>query len=259
MKKKISEYLKTLEKISAQAQHDIASAPEGNLRAVKHGKTVQFFCRYNGHKDSGVYLKRTDIISRLAQKHYAACVLRSIENQIKACSVFLDYHNPEKIYNVYDNLNPLMKGYVKPYVISDKSYAEKWQNEKYNKSLKEFSEEEYFTSKNERVRSKSEMIIAETLKRFNVPYRYEQCYRLSSGEVVSPDFTVLNVRTREEFIIEHFGMMDSQNYRDSFFWKLTNYSKAGIIPGKNMIMLFEDGKHPLNAIYLEMVIRQFLL
>ena len=69
----------------------------------------------------------------------------------------------------------------------------------------------------ERVRSKSEVIIADTLARHGVPYRYEYPLKLKSGRdgafrTIHPDFLCLNVRTRAEFYWEHFGLMDDPDY-----------------------------------------------
>ena len=66
---------------------------------------------------------------------------------------------------------------------------------------KGFGEEdntEYYTYKGERVRSKSEMIIANELFRNNIPYKYELPIELENWNkkvTIYPDFTVLNKRT----------------------------------------------------------------
>ncbi|MBQ9321830.1 MAG: hypothetical protein IJ239_05705, partial [Eubacterium sp.] len=71
-------------------------------------------------------------------------------------------------------------------------YIRNWLDIQYPK--KGFSEEgpEFYTSKGERVRSKSEVIIADTLARMGVPYRYEFPIRFSGTGTFHPDFTVLN-------------------------------------------------------------------
>ena len=66
----------------------------------------------------------------------------------------------------------------------------------------------FYTSKGERVRSKSEVIIADVLNREGVPYRYEYPIYIKGIGKIYPDFTVLNIGIRKEMIWDHFGMMD---------------------------------------------------
>ena len=68
------------------------------------------------------------------------------------------------------------------------------------------------TAKGEYVSSKSEKIIADTLTKNNINYVYELPLRLKGYGTVKPDFTVLNKRTRQEYVWEHFGMMDGNVY-----------------------------------------------
>jgi len=70
--------------------------------------------------------------------------------------------------------------------------------------------------KKEKVRSKSEVIIADRLFINAIPYEYERglivkipkTAECPETEMVwNPDFRVLNVRTGKEYIWEHFGRM----------------------------------------------------
>ena len=67
-----------------------------------------------------------------------------------------------------------------------------------------------FSENGERVRSKSEVIIADILKNNGIPYRYE--YPVLINRNIHPDFCCLNVRTRKEYFWEHFGKMDDIEY-----------------------------------------------
>ncbi len=51
----------------------------------------------------------------------------------------------------------------------------------------------------EKVRSKSEAFIADTLYEFGIPYRYEYLVRMVNGELRYPDFTLLKVRTEKRY------------------------------------------------------------
>ena len=114
---------------------------------------------------------------------------------------------------------------------------------------------EYYTDNGERVRSKSEIIIANKLYRYNIPYRYECPLQLQSGVITHPDFTCLNVSTRQEYIWEHFGIMDNAEYACNAIRKINDYANSGYILGKNFIATFETSNTPINANYIDDIIR----
>ena len=121
---------------------------------------------------------------------------------------------------------------------------------------------EYLTARGERVRSKSEIIIADTLFRLKIPYRYEYPLNLKNtkGEKLTlyPDFTCLNLRTRREFYWEHFGMMDNSEYSENVVQKLHLYEQNGIIPGKNLIITMETSTIPINTKQIELLAKSYL-
>ena len=123
---------------------------------------------------------------------------------------------------------------------------EKWQTAPY--IGKEFLEgtKEFYTENGERVRSKSEVIIANMLKKNHIPYRYE-CPLCPDGKTtIYPDFTILNVRTRKELYLEHLGMLDDTSYRKDAMKRINFYEKYGIFVGEKLILSFETSSEPLN-------------
>ena len=72
-----------------------------------------------------------------------------------------------------------------------------------------------------------------------IPYRYEAEVQLSNGKIKYPDFTLLNIRTREVIYHEHLGLMDDENYRKVNLIKLDEYRRNGIYLGKNLIITYE--------------------
>ena len=115
-----------------------------------------------------------------------------------------------------------------------------------------------FTTNGERVRSKSEVLIADTLKRFGIPYRYEYPLRLKNGITVHPDFLCLNVRTRQEFYWEHFGMMTTPDYAQKAIHKLQQYSDNHLLPAIKLIITMETATSTLNLKYIEQQIKTYL-
>jgi len=109
------------------------------------------------------------------------------------------------------------------------------------------------------VRSKSEKIIADTLERRGIPYRYEAPLILQDGVTVYPDFSLLNVRRRKEYIWEHLGMMDNEDYARSAVTKLNSYINSGFFPGEQLILTMESQKTPLGTKTIERMIERYLI
>ena len=86
------------------------------------------------------------------------------------------------------------------------------------------------TTRGELVRSKSEVIIANILDGFGVPYSYEQPFMAPDGSVRYPDFTVDDAESGRRLLIEHLGMMDRPDYVFRWSAKERWYRDAGVMP-----------------------------
>lgn len=91
--------------------------------------------------------------------------------------------------------------------MDDSTYVKMWEAVTY-KGLEFDAEDktEFYTKRGERVRSKSEILIANTLNDNNIPYRYECPVEVDIGKKLYPDFMVLNRKQRKEFYWEHLGI-----------------------------------------------------
>ena len=172
-----------------------------------------------------------------------------------------DYCRPESLYQ---KLHPARKCLIEPIILSREDYIEKWQNEPYD--LWKINDDDVkcqiLTEKGERVRSKSEKIIADSLNRYNIPYKYEYPLRLMDGNRIvtrRPDFVVLNTVTFEEKIIEHLGMMGEESYYRNNMSKISIYEKNGYLIGKKLIILHETADKPLDTSVMKAYIEEYLL
>ena len=95
----------------------------------------------------------------------------------------------------------------------------------------------YTTLRGERVRSKSEAIIADALYRHRIAYTYEK--PLIPDDRYHIDFTIENNIHGFPIYWEHFGVMNNSSYVKSFLEKKAYYSTLGIIENKNLIATFE--------------------
>lgn len=240
--------------------------PSGVLKAVKYhreeGDYFQYYCRDNGLDSTGRYLKKEDLglAKQLAQKEYYEKALKVAEKERELISRFLQRSDEDALLKVYTEMSEGKRILVEPYVLPDDEYARRWQAKPFVGG--KFGEDDpaYYTKRGDRVRSKSEQIIADRLFDAGIPYRYEYPFtyeRFGEKKQIFTDFTALNPRTRNVYRWEHFGRMDDPNYRRTFFWKQSIYSQNNCIPGVGIIFTFEDNDNPLDARYVDKIIEKY--
>ena len=141
------------------------------------------------------------------------------------------WRNVVEYYYVEQNKKPTDNGrYMKKNEIGlvrkivqrdyDEEYAKRWQELEYTGKAFADDAPEIITERGERVRSKSEKIIADKLYMLGIPYRYEYPLVLEGNITIYPDFAILRMPQREEVYLEHFGMMDDEDYVENVLMKL---------------------------------------
>ena len=109
------------------------------------------------------------------------------------------------------------------------------------------------------MRSKSEVIIADTLTSMGVPYRYECGLMLEDGRMIFPDFTILRMSDRKILYLEHLGMMDDMQYSLSAVDRINLYEKNGYFPGDKLFLTFESSRRPIDRRILKEMCNRFFL
>ena len=200
IKKLLKERENQLQQLKKEKEKALVKAPDGSLRLCKHGNKTQYYYRNNPKDFNGVYIKEKDLdlARQLAQKDYDKKVLGAVEQEMRAINKYLTSYPKECAEEIYESLHVERQKIIVPIKETDEEYIRKWQEERYQG--KEFHEDtpELYTQKGERVRSKSELIIADMLNKAGVPYKYEYPLRLNGLGRIYPDFTVLNIKKREE-------------------------------------------------------------
>ncbi len=236
------------------------------LQVLNHGEHIRYVIMkktVNGDGTVGkkrIYAnkKMRGEVIRLAQRDYDRVLYKRVNDEIEIFSNVLKMWAP--VEQVFQEFKETRKMYVKPIVQSKENFVEEWCSKKYEGLP--FSPEdtsEFYTAKGERVRSKSEVMIADTLYRHDIPYKYECPITLQNGRTKYPDFTVLNVRTRREYIWEHLGMMTDSEYVEANLKKLKDYERNGIMHGKQLILTMESHGYPLSTKSIEKIIETFLV
>ena len=225
-----------------------------------HGKP-KYYIRSSPSDRSGTYVRKEDLplAAAIAQRDYDARLKEVAERELRAirelCATW-DAGAPE---DVYDALAPARRSLVVPRLLTDEEYARRWLSKPY--TPKGFRDDApiYRSAKGQRVRSKSEALILDVYDSYGIPVKYECPLRLSSGRTIHPDVTALNIRLREEFIHEHFGLADDPQYMDRNVARLNELMLDGWIPGVNMIVTFETRETPLDVDVLRTLIEAYLL
>lgn len=254
----ISNELKSLKAIAQKANKALKDAPDGALVFCHKNGSVQYYHRLKSNRDSthGTYIRKKNraVAEKLAQAEYNRAVLKTTESQIKLLKGFVDHYIPDSIQKVYLNMPLEKQKLIKPYVPTNEQYAQQWVSQKY--SGLQFNQEAavFLTESGEKVRSKSEKMIADKLALMGIPYRYECPLRLNNTTVY-PDFTLLNVKKRKVVYYEHFGMMDDPVYCNKAIKKLHDYQMNGFSLYTNLIVTFETKSQPLDLRVVEKMIK----
>ena len=238
------------------------NTPPGRLRIEQKngGRRIQFYHCTSTANPHGAYIPVSQIglAGKLAQKDYDEKLIKYLKRQLDILEKLLSL-SEKKITELYSKLCPARQRLITPVTLTDQQYIEAWLNLKRNSESFAADSQMFTTVHGEKMRSKSEVIISDTLSRCGVPYHYEYPLELKNHGTFHPDFLCLNVRTREEFYWEHFGMMDNPDYSTNAAGKLAIYAENKIYPGRNLIITMETKECPLNPRHIEDLIKEFLL
>ncbi len=243
------------------AEKDNKKFPEGNLRISKCQHHTRYYKVLDNLNTTGEYIsiKNTAFIKKLAQKEYNKDFLKQARQELLSLEKFLNRLQKMNADKVFEKLSSTRKNLVTPYIQPDNLYAEEWQSRNFIPNPYMPEKKIYTTRKGEQVRSKSEAIIADMLLELEIPYHYEKPLAINRREVRYPDFTLLKISTREEIYLEHFGMLDDDEYRKASLKKLDDYRKSGVFLGKNLIITYETEECPLDISGIKEMLKYLFL
>lgn len=258
-----------LEKVLGIKQESLKHAPSGSVRIVRKKRTNQFYLRENDKDLQGKYIPRSQykLASALSQKIYDKKIVPALQKEIAYIKDFLKNYEEFNVASACQNLPVIRYKAAEPLTLSDSEYVEKWLAVEYRHKAFDPDTPLLFTENGERVRSKSEVIIADTLRGNGVPYRYEYPVLINRNinksmkrDVVNfhPDFCCLNVRTRQVYYWEHFGKMDDPEYAKRAVEKISLYQANGYNLGKNLIITMETIPCPMSGYLARENVMNFL-
>lgn len=238
----------------------LSRAPEGAVRIIKHRNGYQYYFRKDSSEKTGKYMPKSEYKKAvdLMQKKYDLQIKTAAEKQYSVINHFLNGYDPEILKRIYASLSEPRQNCILPVEISDEEYIKKWSSEEYTPKIIADDIPEQYTDNGERVRSKSEVMIADALKKARIPYRYECPLKLGSI-VVHPDFTILRIRDRQVLYWEHLGMMDDPDYLSRTIRKIREYERHGIYPGVDLILTVETSGMPINLNVINGMIKTYCI
>ena len=242
-------------------QKQIDRAPEGSLCGSRSHSSWQWQ-RLLGNVRTYLPREKVKLIKALAQKKYNILVLKELVGQRDALDKLVESYVPQNGEKTYASMPAEWRREIEPLILPESEFVEAWRNLRYKRKFVENAD--FLTANGERVRSKSEIIIADALNSFGIPYRYEFPHELNAVNLsrcikVFSDFTCLNVRTRKEFVWEHFGMMDDAEYLRNAMEKIELYACNGFYSGENLIVTMESRDKPLNSKMVNRLVEKYLI
>ena len=249
-----------LEKIIHTSQRELKNAPEGTLRLSTSQNRPQYYHCTKNSKKNGTYISRENkfLIQQLAQKSYNEKVLKCAEKRLSQIMKITKDYNDHEIEEIFEKEHIGRKKLIQPVEPTWEQKMKSWAAEVYQG--KEFQDNVplIFTERGERVRSKSEKIMADYFFRNNIEYKYERPLLLKGYGTVYPDFTFLSRRTGEEIYWEHDGKMDDPTYARNAVKKIEAYENNNIFPGERLILTFETEYTILSTKTIEKLVEKYL-
>lgn len=242
--------IKYLESMRDEIQKEYAKMPKGSL-LVAPGTTstsFRYYLREETTDKMGTYLNlaQEKTKKKYATKKYYSKLLKEIDNEMVKLKKMISTNSEDSIISTFKKLNPGITKLIAPINIDNETFIKMWLAEEYEGLGFDINDKtSLYSDRNERMRSKSEVLIANALNRRNIPYKYECPLELSNGQKLYPDFTILDVKNRKVKYWEHLGKMGDMAYVARNIWKLDEYKKQNIRLGINLYVTYENG---INAI-----------
>ena len=259
LKNKLLEEQNRLEQMIQFQKEQLKNVPEGSLRLSKsHGKLQFYHCTDENKK--GKYISKDDqqLIHSLAQKTYDERILHLAEKRLKQIQKITKDYEDNEIEKVYLKEHPERQNLIEPIEPTWERQLLAWREKEYNGKGFADGDPVIWTEKGERVRSKSERILADYFYKHGIEYKYECPIYLKGIGTVYPDFTFLSGKTGEEIYWEHNGRMDDPIYAKRTVRKINAYENNGIFPGERLILTYETEQSILNTGKIKQLVDRYL-
>lgn len=241
-----------IKSLNQRAETKIQNYPVGRIE-IKHIANNTYYY-YVAENNSPVLLdKGNKLINDLMQKNYLEKVINVNHKELNVLKKAIEQYPTATAEEIYEQLTEDRKMLVKPIVTPIEQYVQEWQSQPYTPKPIAEGTSFFETLKGERVRSKSEQIIADRLYANGIPYKYE-CPLIVNGKLIHPDFTILRKSDRKEVYHEHLGKSDDEKYKNDNVPRLNDYILGGYMLGDKLFLSVESSTTPLDTRVINMMI-----
>ena len=221
---------------------ELKLCPIGHLYQQQKGGKAYFIQSYysDGKKILNGISTKPDIVIGLIKRELLEKELSYLENNekvVERCCKSLEsfrlYAEIEKLKRRCPSVtDEMISAALRPESVSE------WEQAEYEQSGYRVEERKQRTRNGLKVRSKSELLIAESLYDYSLPFRYEQVLYIQD-KAFAPDFTILRPNGSVMYW-EHFGLTNTKDYLEHQLYKLKMYASVNIVPWDNLIITFDD-------------------
>lgn len=229
------------------------------IRISQSNGTTQYYLVKKGQQN-GKYVpaNKRNLVRKIAQNNFNEKFRKKVQAETDFLREMLTKYTQVQSETYIKTITPSRREIITLPILTDEEYLHNWLAVTYNGKRFQKDADELRTSWGLRVRSKSEILIAEFLRKNTVPFRYE--YPIHLGDhTVYPDFYCLNLRTRTEYIWEHLGKLDDPDYIAANLRKFEAYRQQGWHLGKNLIITYETADNALKQEMLARRVQDFLI
>ena len=262
--KQLLEEEKRLAQIIETVQKRLVDDIEGKLWiSTTRGVPQYYYCTEQNvrTKLKGNYIPKSNIklAAQLAQKEYDKAILKCAEQRLKQIQKITKNYNDNEIEHIYTSSHVARRKLIQPVEPTWEQKLSAWYKKEY--VGKEFRDDVplILTEKGERVRSKSEKILADYFYHHGILYKYECPLYLRGVGIVNPDFTFISPKTGREMYWEHEGRMSDPSYVEKAIRKINSYQNNGIFVGEDLLLTFETEKTVLNMKTVELMVEKYLM
>ena len=256
---KIEKELVCLSELKNYLEASLAGPTQGTLRCRTIAQKPRFIIFKDG-REAYIPVKNTALVKSLLERKFKEEQLKRVAGNIDRLNALLKTYQPYEPEAVYRALRPAYRYAFsrlaeEPAIIDS---AEDWAAQPFETNPYLPEEKKHILSGGLRVRSKSEALIAEYLRIYQIPFRYEAALEIG-GKVYYPDFTVRRPCDKKIFYWEHCGLTAQKKYLADMDRKLQVYRSAGITPWNGLILTYDDEMGSIDLTVIRAIICALLL
>ena len=250
-------------KLLERFEKEILTFPEGSLSLKKVKGNAYIYLQNKTLAERRLLSPKkkedADMIEKIRKKYFVKKSISQLRKNKKIMESLLRGLNP---FDPGEIRNQMSSVYREVQIIEWKSKMdlalEKWKVKDKGESFLYPEGLRHISAKGQRVRSKSEAIIADLLDYKNILYKYEEPLNIC-GQKFSPDFTIFRSFDNRIIYWEHFGMINDTEYKKNMEMKLLAYRNSEIIPWDNLILTFDSIEGNIDVSMISAIIDKMLL